>query len=341
MLPRIFAGLAVALLTTAIPVYAQSTLDSISSTVTDIGFGASSGGSAYGIYWGYVPGASHNICSVTVPLKAVGSPTDSVYLNMYIGSSTITFSSPFPGTSDTFFQSAVAQWQVRNTTYSDYTFTFSPCAVVVGANHYSFNLYRSGSTDNSNRYAIQGRDGSGAAATITGTATWVADRLLANSSFHANDFPTFAPSIELNGTENFGAIAPSTTPQFAQSVINTILGLNDDNATSTLTGAAGGWTNIPSYFAEKVPWGYLFDIADVYQSLSTTTSDFSEVAFDFSDTRISTGTRGWLPGRIVVFSTSTVTSYLPTSTMDALNTLAAAVGWITAIGYWFRRGMKT
>jgi len=285
----------------------------------------------------YTPGASHNVCTITVNAKATATganaPTDSVRLDITIGSSTSPWSLPLVATAD-------SQWQIRGTTPADYTFTFTPCAVVVGANAYNFNLVRSVTAGDPGGYGFNSCPYS--SCVFTGTGSWGVIQSESPAGVAQQYFGT-SPRFTVNavGTENFGAIAPSTTPQFAQSIINTILGLNDDNATSTLTGAAGGWTNIPSYFARKVPWGYLFDIASVYDDIATSSSEFSEVAFDFSDSRISTSTRSWLPGRIVVFSTSTVTYYFNGSALAAANTLLAAAGWVMVLMYWYRRGIKT
>jgi len=332
------------LLVTAAPfsVFAD-TIDSFAGGTSDVPIGGSNN---WGIFLGYKPGASHNVCTMTFTLKTSGSPTDSLALDLYIGTTTYpTFASTFlptpPSTYPRILAHADSQWQVRGSTYSDYTFTFTPCAVVVGANTYAFNLYATAGSA-TNTYSAKGKAGSGTP-TQTGTGTFWCDLLVGNATFHSNTCSgasAEAPNFTINGTENFGAVAPSTTPSFAQSVIDQLAGISDSNATTTLTSAAGGWTNIPSYFARKVPWGYLFDIAEIYDSAATSTSEFTAITITYASSSVSERTRPYLPSPFTIFSTSTVTTYLPRPILDTFNTLLAAAGWLLAIRYWFNRGLR-
>jgi len=346
----------------AFPVFAASPLttyiNSQSNVIdyvddTDTGVAGSpigvSGTSNSQISFRYVPGSSHNICSVSFITWASGTPTDSLALAVSLWGPAANNQFPVAqadiASQGTQLAGPTTSWQIRGSTPRVTTYTFTPCLVTVGANAYQFTLYRTGSLDNTNYYNYGATGVSSGDYTQSGSWDITKQYTLRgwSSTGVLNSYPAegvFA-LVAFQGSENFGATAPSTTPSFAQSVLNTITGVNDDNATSTLTTSVGGWANIPAFFAQKVPWGYAFDIAEVYDNVSTSTSDFSAIVFDFTDTRISTGTRAWLPGRITVFSTSTVTTYLSEDALNALNTLAAAAGWIGAAMYWFRRAVKT
>jgi len=340
---RKLATFVVVLLTTgvAFPVYAivdfgaSTALDSIQTDQgTFFGFGQTGNIEDIGFY--YKPGASHNICSVKFLLTTNnGLVTDALKLDLRIGTTT----SGHLYNAGTLVATADSHIQVRSTSPTVTEFTFTPCATVVGSHDYFFALYRDGALSATNYYRIYVE--TSPPPTYYGTAAKNIFLVYNTALTKTNCGLGNCADIVINGTENFGATVPSTTPSFAQSVIDQITGINDNNATSTITGNVGGWANIPAFFAKKVPWGYAFDIAEVYDNLSTSTSEFSAIVFDFTDTRISTGTRSWLPGRITVFSTSTVTYYLTTNTLNALNTLAAAIGWMLAAYYWFRRAVKT
>jgi len=317
----------------AFPVYAD-TIDSIVSTASDIQVGKD-----YAIWWGYKPAAGTLVCQVTIPLKKVGSPTDALFMDIRYGTTTYPLFNSSVLTGTVLVDHADSGWQISGTSYANYTFTFTPC-VPMASQWYNFILFRSGALDNTNYYQLQGRDGSGAAATITGSATWFADRLLNQELFHSNVYPSFAPTIIINGSSDPGAPTLPPVP-FGPTVQTGFSALNDTNATSSIEDSFASLANIPGYFARKVPWGYIFDIKDVYTAAATTTSDFGTIYLDFSDTRISTGTRSWLPGRIAVFSTSTIGYYFNGIALDGANTLLAAAGWIMAIVYWYKRATAT
>jgi len=289
--------------------------------------------SNYNWYWGYKPGASHNVCSVTVQAEAIGAPTDSLKLDLYIGSTTMSFGANLTN-GLTLIGSADATIQVRSSTPVATTFTFTPCQTVVGGYWYAFYLSRTLQSSGTDKYAINGSDTGGS--TITGTATWVGDRIF-KGTFHGNIWPTSFAAIEINGTENFGATAPSTTPTFAQSVINSIAGVTDANASSTATSKFPDFTNIPGFFADRVPWGYLFSIRDAYNAAATSSSGFADITINFASSSLSTTSRMYLPSSITVLSTSSVTYYLNGVALDAANTLLAAAGWVALIMYWFKR----
>jgi len=314
----------------AFPVYAD-VIDSITTNnANPTHFGEGGGSSFQYIGWSYLPGASHNICTATVTLDAVGTPSDAVKFDLYIGTSTTSFVS----SGMSFLRHSDTDIQVRGSTFTTYTFTFTPCAIVVGANWYAWVMYRDGAADSSNYYRTSANNSTFAQ---TGTASWIMD-----AQFYAgikNLLTTTGWDITLNGTENLGATAPSSTPSFANSVFNNLSGITDQNASSTIANSASGFTNIPSYFANRVPWGYIFAIRDIYNAASTSTTDFGALTFTFASSSFSnaTATFMFLPQKITVFSTSTVTYYLNGNGLAAANTLLAAAGWISMIMYWFRR----
>jgi len=146
---------------------------------------------------------------------------------------------------------------------------------------------------------------------------------------------------------NVGSTLPNplSTPYSSTSTIYQNLPLpnvtdvNDSNATSSLSETTHGWSNIPAYFAQRVPWGYLFDIAAVYNSAATSTEEFGAIAINFDSLDISSTTKSYLPARVVLLSTTTATYYLGTTTLNIFNTLVVAVGWVSLMGYWFKRGI--
>jgi len=148
----------------AFPVYAL--VDIGSSTAIDgiqtdqgnvISFGQSSSIQDTGIY--YKPAASHNICNVSFLLYSNnGNATDALILELRLG--TTTSSGGHSYDQGTRVQLADSHLQVRNTSATEKTFTFTPCAIVVGANEYFFSLYRDGSNDNTNYYRLLGRSAS-------------------------------------------------------------------------------------------------------------------------------------------------------------------------------------
>jgi len=296
----------------------------------------------------YVPGSSHNICSVLVALSAVGSPTDAVFMNVsYWGLESSGFG-PTLGASmnnqGTLIGNAVSGFQVRSTLGQAYEFQFSPCLTVVGANRYNFNLYRSGSLENTNYYQYANTSVSNGGYSQSGS--WnIAQQLLYrgwSSTGATNSYPAEGayPLVAFYGTQNYGAITASTSPTFAQSIINTVLGITDQNATSTISTGDTGlniFSNIPKFFAERVPFGYIYSIKDIITSTATTSTDFGTVSFDFSSASISTTTRGFLPGKINVLSTSTVTAYLSPSLLTALNSVISASILFGFLIYLFNR----
>jgi len=294
-------------------------------------FGRSTGSYSYSA-WGYTPGASHNVCSAKVYVTAQGVPTDSVTLSIYLATTTNGYAGTYPH--GTFVRSADSSYQFRGGP-NYYTYTFSPCIILVGANDYEFVLSRTGSLSNSTYYtAATGIS----APQQTGTGKWSSVQKIEGSTVQVRS-QSFVNEITLSGTENYGVAAPSTTPSFSSSILTQLSNVTESNASTTLaTGSAGfnAFAGLTNYFQTRVPFGYIWDIRDLFVAAPTTTSDFGTVRFDFTSTNISTNTRAYLPGNLAVFSTSTVTSLLSPSILAAFNSLISAsifVGWLVYAFY--------
>lgn len=310
---------------------ASTALDGVQTNDgTLISFGNASGASVGELSFGYLPAASHNICTFTANIGAQGSPTDALILELRIGTTSVSSTRLYD--QGTFVQQASSHIQVRSSTISPVTWTFSPCAVVVGANWYQFIIYRDGTPSNTNKYNVYLGT---AYPTLYGTGKWGFNWY--NLSGTVQKFNLSTPfDVALNGTENFGVSSPSTTPQFADSIVNRILGINDTNAPTSTSEGIASFSNIPSYFASRIPIGYVYDIYNIWNNVSTSTSEFGALSIDFNSSSASTGTRAWLPDNIVFFSTTTVTSYIDDSLLDLLNALASGVIAVTWGMYVFR-----
>jgi len=285
--------------------------------------------------WLYQPGASHSICNVAVSLAASGSPTDSVQMKVFYEQNAtlgvaINSQSGLTPDNSTYMQTSAASWQVRGSTPTVYTFSFAPCIPTAGGYFYFFEVSRTGSSDSSNYYFISGDNSAGLQrGTQSGTghlryyhkiqpSTWVAYDSTAGSGDRAFS------DIVINGTENFGLLAPTSSPSFAQSVINETLGINDATASSTASNKFAAFTNFPAYLANRVPFGYLWSIRDIYNNAATTTSAYGGISLDLSNLAVSSSTAVWLAGARISFSTTTVAYYFGASNLDTFNALASA-----------------
>jgi len=113
--------------------------------------------------------------------------------------------------------------------------------------------------------------------------------------------------------------------------------INDATASSSAQTGIRAFINIPGLLATKVPFGYIWDIRQLYVSAATSSSVYSGVVFDFQSLDISTTTKSFLPARFEVFSTTTVTYYLNGTILALFNTLAAAAVWLALLAYAFYR----
>lgn len=114
---------------------------------------------------------------------------------------------------------------------------------------------------------------------------------------------------------------------------------NDTNnaASSSLNQFTDTFKGIPGYFAERIPWGWLYEFRDTYTSATSTGTDFNSLSYDFASSSISSSTKFFLPSHIEVLSTTTVTKYLNGNLLNGFNTLVAATIWISFALYLFRR----
>lgn len=114
---------------------------------------------------------------------------------------------------------------------------------------------------------------------------------------------------------------------------------NPNNSSSSAAAAIFSFSNIPSYYANRVPIGYVYDIFNIWNNVSTSTSEFAGLTIDFAHLNLPTSTRAWLPAKpVTFFSTTTVTSLLTQSQLDLLNGLASAAIAVTWAMMVFRRG---
>jgi len=110
-----------------------------------------------------------------------------------------------------------------------------------------------------------------------------------------------------------------------------------ENASTSTASGIISFSNIPSYFAQRVPFGYLYDIYNDWNHVSTSSAEFGTLSINFSSLGISTSTKTWLPESIIFFSTTTVTEYLGGGLLDTLNILAGAAIAITWAMALFRK----
>jgi len=328
----------IGLLTTlvgAVPVYALIDIGSssaIDGVATDQGtfFGFGQATSLGEIGFGYKPAASHNICSVSFALEAAGSPTDAVSLQLFIGTTTASGTHYYlQGNRIAVSDSDI---QVRNTSaFAKTTFTFTPCAIVVGANEYFFVLNRDGSTSDTNYYRTTVE--ASPPPTFYGTGTFTAFLTYNNgagSGSKTNYISGNGMDVALGGTENYGVSAPSSTPSFAASIFAALGAVSESNASSTIAGNLGAFTALhTNLLTTKWPFNWIGDLANDFDDFSKATSTtFFDLSFTFPMTGTSTGVQ-WIPQTWTFLSSSTVSTYLPNSTRIAFRYLVAVL--VTAL----------
>jgi len=310
------------ILSGAFPLQALAYIDSVSATVgTGTQFPidvAASNDSQIG-FW-YRPGASHNVCTVDVFMQKTGNPTDSVGMQIRLATS----SSATTGhlTADgALLQQADSFLQFADTSGAWRTFTFTPCAVVVGDHDYEVVVYRSEASNPTNGYYISAVPASNL--TKTGTATTFGIRStvgFARSVPLVSSGNIYYTLFRVDGTENFGATTPSTTPSFSQSVIDSALGINDSNATTSSINGFQNFLGLQSVMESKFPFNYVGEIflAVGQFAYGTTTNDYAfQVNFGTSSRLVSTSsasnTFALLPSVWDVISSSTMSTYYPDS----------------------------
>jgi len=309
--------------------YGQSTsingVQTAQATVFNIG--VTSGGFAEYI-WDFNVATSSYICEISVVASWVGTPTDSMQMKMRYGSSTnattIIDTGSLLSTSDT---------QHGTASLAKTTFTFPSCVPVAANQHYTFTIGRTGTFSNTDKFQIL-VSGTGVSAVQYGGGVWVGYPWFSSGSKTGVPYTNanFA-DVWINGNTDVGA--PVSPPvSFGPTVLNNLTLITDANASSTLaTGNAGlnAFTGITAFLQSRVPFGYVWSIRDLFVNAATTSTDFGTLRFDYSDTRISTTTRAFLPGNLAVLSTSTVTSLFTPSLLAAFNSVISAsilVGWL-------------
>lgn len=116
-----------------------------------------------------------------------------------------------------------------------------------------------------------------------------------------------------------------------------ISSINESNASSSAQNALSGFANIPSYLADRVPFGYLFDIARMYSSAASSSTSFASISWDIGNSALSTSTKSYLPSTLPLFSTTTITYYLNGSLLTSFNALASAALYLATMYMFFTR----
>jgi len=139
-----------------------------------------------------------------------------------------------------------------------------------------------------------------------------------------------------NGVRIYG---PTVFFSTGTNQLPSISSVDNSNATSTLASSTVAFWNIAGLFVTRVPFGYLWDIADIYSNASSSATEFAGLSIGFGavDPATSTALGAILPTTVSVFSTSTVTSYLSPTILGLFNALASAALYVTLmVGIFYR-----
>jgi hypothetical protein len=302
--------------------------------------------------WGYLPGASHNICNIKTIMASSSNPTDAVNLQIRLGTTTV--AGGHFTTQGVLAQSNDADIQVRGP-LAVYTYTFTPCVVVVGGNWYAFILNRDGSLNATNKYQIQG---AGVTSTIGGTAKWTYLRYDAFSSTGIiSTLPALAFDIVVNGTENFSAVTPitnaTTTSYGSASCFGSTFSLADIACYLFIPSqdVINEFTNLSAdTLQNKVPFNYFYDFINDFNNLSiiadASTSPTISIAFSgmtctgawngTGSTTCTNAQKDWLPD--LTFFSKQIADNTLTSTMIYYLRYIIELGlyFIFGLGWYFR-----
>jgi len=339
-------------------VHADTTLDSATITgpltLSFNFFGGTAGTDPQYYELSYIPGASHNLCSVTFPLAFVNSTTtDGVQLNLYSGPVATASTTSFMNSSVNLQQQADSAFQItqkyNNSTYQNTTYTFSPCAVVAGGFQYFLVLSRTGTASSTSLYFVKnqsGSSGSNPTITTTGTGTYGYGIVANNGSVtFKNLFNTnVAMQFSMGGTENFAAVAPSNATS-STSITNTQCFNGGNLITDSLCylfipsqSVLNQYSNLTTLLNTKIPFSY---VANVITEVNTITSDATSsmplINIDLHDYASSTIT-GTIPD--LSLSTSTISHYLNSTFLSLLQDLITAGIWIGVAFLFYAEGLK-
>jgi len=132
-----------------------------------------------------------------------------------------------------------------------------------------------------------------------------------------------------SGYYSLNVVGPSASSSFP-----VLPEINETNATSSAQGGIFAFLNVPQLLQSKYPFSWFFDIADLYQQLqASSTEDVAAVALEYSLLDISSTTKNALPSSWEVFSTSTITQFIPESVLNAWRLLMTAVIWMSVVAY--------
>jgi len=115
----------------------------------------------------------------------------------------------------------------------------------------------------------------------------------------------------------------------------------DPDAVASSTGFFLNFLDVPNLLRTKAPFAYIFQISNLMQTASSVpASTNSSLTLSFVPSSASTSPLGSVLSNVVVFSTSTVSSLIPSSALSALRALQVGTIWL-AVGFlMFREGLK-
>jgi len=298
----------------------------------------------------YKPGASHNLCTISVLMRADGSPTDSVAMDIRHATTTQGDTRSL-GSIGALVQRADTEFQVRSGDFTRYDYTFTPCAVVVGANEYMFHIFRTGTYNSTNKYELMtGINHGGSSVTETGTATKNQVWGHIHNAYNAQIGESFSgtvyyshPIFVLNGTENFSAVTPNDNTQTNCTPPSNILDVGGGISYSFCylflpsQAVITQFSGLQSTVAQKAPFSYISEFYNAYQGLTVATGTMPAVEINLQGSGYGSTS---LMGNIlpdIVFNKDSVTHYISNDVYNIFMALQALAFYLSAGFYIYRK----
>jgi len=325
--------------------YTWTTAGSLDSLTTDQGGAISVTGPTVAAFWqtyswAYQPGASHNICSASIIVSNGGSTTtDALHMDLRLGS-TSTSGVDFAA-QGTLVKQADAAFQIRDHSNQVYTYTFTPCAVVVGASWYQFVVYRDVASSTAYYQIVNRATGT---PTQTGTAHWITQR----TKYDGTNFRDSSPAsgqmadIIINGGENFSAFDPSNTGTTTSSIAPTCS--NTDFFSYTICylftpsqTSLSQFSTLSPLVAARAPFSYVSEFATMAAAMTTSTTTAPTFRVNFAATTIGSSTPfgNVLPD--VKVDNAAIQTFLTPAIYSLLMIFQGVVIWVGALMYVYRR----
>lgn len=322
-----------------------------STTYTDVEDIGRTGSNTNILALKYRPSASHNVCSIQVDLQKQGSPTDTLKLDIYLGTTT-TNGTNDPDAFGTFIATADQQWSISSTSALIYEYTFTPCVPIFPdwQKDYLFTFSRTGSQDNTNYYRIiTARDDH-----VVQYGNGTADRVWKFKSSGNNDiagvtvnsvFHYEYPYYILNGTENYSIVSPQDETQSNCTAPADILDVGGGITYSfcylfmPAPSVINQFSSLGDSLDTKIPFSYITEIQG-FMTGATTTENFQGLEIDYESLGYgSTSPMGNILTNID-FNQETVTTYLPDPVYDTFMLLQATSYYLAFAFYVYRRASK-